>query len=149
MRKAFLYDTSFILVTVIAQSTFGPNLLQNSYFTQPALPSNYLMGLYNLEIPGWHCSIQCEIDNCKKANAMFTFGNCYNQILDLNSQNIETVSQLFAVVSDDRHLLNFTFLYPVYQAAQKTLLIRLNGELVFSFCPISMDYLNHSQSIYI
>jgi hypothetical protein len=52
-------------------------------------------------ISGWNCSNNCEIDPCYRLNSFFIkkinayFLECDGQVLDINSQQQGTVSQIF------------------------------------------------------
>ena len=119
---------SAIILMNILYFTAKGNLIQNSMFLSPLVTINEQ--LFPFTVPGWNCTNYCELINCTLISL-----NCSGQALDLSSNSIEVVSQIFPTHMGP-HSFQLLFLLPKRNSTLKTLLVYVNGVLIFSFNPI-------------
>lgn len=92
------------LLILIKSKEFGANLLINSNFSEPSLEQLSQSTPLNFKIfpsiPGWKCTTGCELDSCPLLTPYYAtqnviFGDCNNQVLDMNAEIYGIIYQQF------------------------------------------------------
>ena len=113
----------------------GSNLVQNPSFTSPVLLAGLFDVIYPTSIPGWNCTVNCQLKDmplyCASRATICNIN--YTQAIDLDSNSqFENVSQFVNIPNQGSYLLRVEWIPALINPLGKSFSVHANSTTVIN-----------------